>query len=463
MMGHHPAGRGPTQARLWQLRGRSPPRGNRRSVPCILVTTPRARTRAARVAAVLALGALVAAGPGAALPAAGGLMRPAVAPAPEAACPVVAVPRVAASPDPAPPPGRDPSRPVIGGAALGTSGLVVPLGAPPVPDNLSAKAWLVADLDSGDVLGGCGPHRHLAPASVQKLLLAAAVLPRLDPAQVVEVTQADLDFEPGSSAMGLLPGGRYAVETLWLGLLLNSGNDAANVLARLGGGADGLAGGIAAMNAEARRLGAYETHAVTASGLDGAGQFTSAYDLALIARADFARQDFRRYVATQRAQVPAQPPRDPRGFQIQNDNQLLSEYPGALGGKTGFTDVARHTYVGAAERGGRRLVVTLLGAESRPVRSWQQAAALLDWGFGLPPGEAVGRLVEPGEVGRLVPTPADGGRDGAVPALRGTSGWTFATTVAGGVALTAGASLVGLRWRVLRRRRRRRSGVRGRP
>src|ERR1051326_1867123 len=79
-------------------------------------------------------------------------------------------------------------------------------------------------------------------------------------------------------------------------------------------------------------------------------------------------------------------------------NRLLAEYEGALGGKTGFTDLARHTYVGAAQRGGRRLVVTLLDAEPLPVRAWQQGASLLDWGFSLPSDASVGRLVNPGEV-----------------------------------------------------------------
>jgi D-alanyl-D-alanine carboxypeptidase (penicillin-binding protein 5/6) len=197
--------------------------------------------------------------------------------------------------------------------------------------------------------------------------------------------------------VGLLQGGKYSVATLWLGLLLQSGNDAANVLARLGGGAAGQKGGVAAMNAEARRLGAFETHAVTPSGLDGRGQFTSAYDLALIARACFAIPDFRKYATTLVAQIPAQPGRS-KGFQIQNENLLLTRYKGALGGKTGYTDLARHTYVGAAERGGRRLVVTLLGAEAKPLRGWQQGAALLDWGFSVPPGKSVGHLVTPEEV-----------------------------------------------------------------
>jgi D-alanyl-D-alanine carboxypeptidase (penicillin-binding protein 5/6) len=321
--------------------------------------------------------------------------RPAFAP-----CPVVAPPApIARPPKPSPPP-HDPKRPTVGGEGLDTAGLALPPGAPPAPANLSATSWLVADLTTGAVLGACGPHEASPPASVQKLLLAATVMPKLDPAQVVEINQDDLNFERGSSAVGLLLGGHYSVETLWLGLMLNSGNDAANVLARLGGGAAGVAGTLQEMNAKARQLGALETHAATPSGLDGPGQFTSAYDLALIARADFAREDFRRYTSTRNAQIPAQPPKDPRGFQIQNDNQLLFQYPGALGGKTGFTDLARHTYVGMAERNGRRLVVTLLNAENVPGRGWQQGAALLDWGFSVPNGASVGRLVEPGELDR---------------------------------------------------------------
>jgi len=154
---------------------------------------------------------------------------------------------------------------------------------------------------------------------------------------------------------------------------------------------------LADMNAEARRLGAWDTHAETPSGLDGPGQATSAYDLALITRECFKREDFSRYIATRNAQIPAQPPRDPRGFQIQNENQLLYTYQGALGGKTGFTDLARHTYVGVAERNGRRLAVTLLGAEHQPIRAWQQGATLLDWGFSVSPDAKVGRLVNPGE------------------------------------------------------------------
>ncbi|WP_320068489.1 D-alanyl-D-alanine carboxypeptidase family protein [Micromonospora sp. RTGN7] len=310
-------------------------------------------------------------------------------------CPKAQAPKVSRSPRPTPPQAV-PQQQTVGGAALATRGLVAPAGTAG-PPAVTATSWLVADLDTGEVLGGCGPHEYATPASVQKLLLTATALPRLDPKQVVTVTHEDLDIAPGSSAVGLLEGGRYTVETVFLGLLLQSGNEAANVLARLVGGTDGVAGGVRAMNGEAQRLGALQTHAVTPSGLDGPGQFTSAYDLALIARVCFADPTFRRLALTESARIPAQPALRKKGFQIQNENQLIYRYPGALGGKTGFTDYARHTYVGAAQRGGRRLVVTLLGAEPSPMRGWEQGATLLDWGFSLPRDAVVGRLVSPGE------------------------------------------------------------------
>ncbi|WP_203995994.1 D-alanyl-D-alanine carboxypeptidase family protein [Micromonospora lutea] len=345
----------------------------------------------------------------------------------DAAAPVPCPRPAPPAPGPTPPvtPSPDPVQRAVGGPRLATSGLVVPPGVPK-PPKVAATSWLVADLDSGEVLGGCGPHEYATPASVQKLLLAATMLPRLDPTAVVTITAGDLDIEPGSSAVGLVEGGRYRVETLWLGLLLRSGNEVANALARLGGGPDGMAGGVRAMNEQARLLGAYQTHAATPSGLDGPGQFTSAYDLALITRACFADARFRRYVATREATIPAQPKQRAKGFTVDNDNQLLYHYRGALGGKTGYTDLARHTYVGAAERGGRRLVVTLLGADVIDQRGWQQGAALLDWGFTVPSAASVGVLVSPGATTASPPPSAvppqalPGGASGAEASDPGT-------------------------------------------
>ncbi|MFI5909958.1 D-alanyl-D-alanine carboxypeptidase family protein [Dactylosporangium sp. NPDC051541] len=336
---------------------------------------------------------------------------------------IATIPPTPASPE------RDPAAPVVGGPRLGTTGLAVPAGAA-APPTTSAMAWMVADLDTGEVLGACNPHLRRRPASVQKLLLAAAALPKLDPNLVVEATESDVNVPADSSLVGLIAGGKYPVSALWIGLLLESGNDAAAALARVAGGDGGEAATVAAMNAEAHRLGADDTHAVTPSGYDAPDQFTSAYDLALIARENFDRPAFVQYDSMLSYQWPAAPPKDPKGFQIQNENKLLTEYPGGIGGKTGFTDEARHTYVGVAKRGDRRLVVTIMGAEIVPARAWKQGTTLLDWGFAQPAGASVGHLVTVEEAAKLhtpppSPTPstppaaAAGGTAGAQPSVPG--------------------------------------------
>ena len=380
----------------------------------------------------------------------------------EIPCPRPKVAMPSMPPRPSPPP-EVPEDMAVGGPSLATHGLVVPEGSPAVPA-LTATTWLVADLGTGEVLGACGPHVHQTPASVQKMLLAATVIDRLDPAQKLTVTRGDLEIEPNSSAVGLVLGGTYQVSTLWLGLMLNSGNDAANALARLagGGGDDGLAKTVAAMNDKAAEIGARQTHAVTPSGLDGKGQFTSAYDLALIARVCFANDDFRKYVLTKSAQMPAQTKPKAGGFQFQNENKLIYNYPGALGGKTGFTTLARHSYVGAATRDGRTLVATLLGAEARPLRGWQQGAALLDWGFAQPAGTSVGRLVTPEEVAAAASATATAGpaatgaaesAGAAEAAPAGPTGFTVlaAVSVAGALIAVPLLLLLTLRRRRLKR------------
>lgn len=356
---------------------------------------------AAAAAAIVLATAIGPAGASAAAPSPTPVPTVAVTTAPN--CPMTAAAQaVALPPNDLPPPAATPAGAVpVGGSALGATGLVVPTGAPALPDTLAARSWIVADLDTGAVLGACAPHAQHAPASVQKLLLTATLMQKLDPKQMVTVTGDDLNIEKGSSAVGLMVGGQYSIETLWLSLLLVSGNDAANALARVGGGDGGVPATLTAMNQMANQIGARDTHAVTPSGLDGAGQFTSAYDLALIAKVVLGYPDFGKYAMTQTAQVPAQPPKDPKGFQIQNENHLITTYQGALGGKTGFTNKARHSYVGAAQRNGHRLVATLLDAEAVPQRGWQQGAALLDWGFqvlGTPAAAGIGKLVAPGEL-----------------------------------------------------------------
>jgi serine-type D-Ala-D-Ala carboxypeptidase (penicillin-binding protein 5/6) len=338
-----------------------------------------------------------------------------------------------------PPQGSAPDGSTVGGDDLDTRGVVVADGAPEVPAGVVAPGWLVADAGTGQVLAARDPHGRYYPASTLKTLTLLTLVPRLDPALVVDGTAEDESVE--GSRVGLVQGGRYSVELLYQALILQSGNDAANALARAAGGTEAT---LAAMNETAERIGAYDTVAGTPSGLDVAGQSSSPYDLALIFRALLEEPAAAAVLTTPLAQMPAVEGRSP-GYQIQNENPLLTAYPGNLGGKTGFTDAARHTFVTAAEREGRRLVVSVMNTERTPLRAADQAALLLDWAFALPAGtDGVGTLVRPGD---LVPPPATSRSAAPRPAGEPRSSGTAAPAADGGsplvpVALASGAVLI---------------------
>jgi serine-type D-Ala-D-Ala carboxypeptidase (penicillin-binding protein 5/6) len=294
------------------------------------------------------------------------------------------------------PPGEQPPRPLevpespVGGQRLGECGLVLPPNAQPLPDGITAQSWLLADLDSGAVLAALNPHGRQRPASVIKVLLAMVVAKELAPDATVAATPEDIAQE--CTCVGLRNGAEYTVEQMLQALVMASGNDVAHALARRLGG---VPSAIRKMNALAAELGALDTRAVTPSGLDAPGTSTSAYDVALIFREAMDYPDFVKAVLTQRIDFPA--PNGNGTVPIVNDNRLLATYEGALGGKSGFTDDAQHTYVGAAQRNGKKLVVVLLRGQQQPVRMTDQAARLLDYGFALEPaaaGNPIGRLVE---------------------------------------------------------------------
>jgi len=253
---------------------------------------------------------------------------------------------------------------------------------------------VLADLDSGEILAARDPHGRYQPASILKTLTAVTVLPHLPGNQVVTVSPAAAHAE--GSAVGLLAGGRYTIDQLFHALILVSGNDAAAALAQANGG---VAETVKQMNDEAVKLGAYDTFVQTPSGLDGWQQLTSSYDMALVLRA--ALKD-PRFVAYDRARSETYPPQRSKyghvsRYQFTNEMQnFLDAVPGALVAKTGYTDAARHTYMAAAERNGRRLGVVFLRDERVPADQWQQAASLFTWGFALKSGTApVGTLAGP--------------------------------------------------------------------
>ncbi|GAC1326222.1 MAG: D-alanyl-D-alanine carboxypeptidase family protein [Mycobacteriales bacterium] len=274
----------------------------------------------------------------------------------------------------------------FGGPLLDTHDVVVPPGTPPLPA-LSAASWLVADLDSGEVLAARDPHGRYAPASTLKTLTALTLIPRLDKTATVLASNADTEVD--GTRVGLVPNLPYPVSELFTAMMVVSANDAAETLAAAGGG---RAATLALMNAEAARLQARDTVARTPSGLDAPDQVSSAYDLALIARQAIALPDFAAYVATRKSSVAA--PNNQR-IEIFSHDRLLLNYPGAIGIKNGYTVAAHASFVGAATRNGHTLVVTLLRAEPTV---WHEAAALLDWGFASESAGRVGWLVSPAPV-----------------------------------------------------------------
>lgn len=272
------------------------------------------------------------------------------------------------------------------------------------------------------------------------------LLPLLPGARKVTVTKAAAETE-GSHA-GLQTGHTYTVDQIFSGLLLVSGNDCAEALAAAAGG---RAATVARMNATALRLGAYDTFVETPSGLDGWRQLTSAYDMTLVLRAALAQPRFLAYDRAATSTLPGT-------GTLANQNELfLTTVRGALAAKTGFTDAAQHTFVGAIRRGGHTYGVVLMRAQRWPRDQWQQATSLVTWARSLPAGTPpVGTLPLQVAAARSSAAPsatssaphpttppharaARGGGDGG----DGTVWWPWAL---GGVAVAAGG-VAGLRRR----------------
>ncbi|MFC9929882.1 D-alanyl-D-alanine carboxypeptidase family protein [Streptomyces sp. NPDC127190] len=347
---------------------------------------------------------------------------------------------------------------VVGGERLARPGVQVN-GATGLPAKLTARSWLVADQETGEVLASCNAHRRLAPASTLKMLFADTVLKKFDRTERYTVKDSDLaDIPAGSSLVGIKPGITYTVEQLWQGVFLRSGNDAVHVLAHMNGGVPRT---VAEMQAKAEDLQALDTHVVSPDGFDHPGQLSSAYDLTLFARHGLKDADFRGYCSTRTADFPAG---GRKTFQIQNTDRLLTgawglkTYDGLIGVKNGYTSHAGNTFTGAATRGGRTLLVTVMHPATGSNAVYEQTAALLDWGFAQgSSARAVGMLVDPlseggaaagpGGVARTSSGAAAGAQD---PADGKDSPWHLAEGAAGTLALLGGG-VWALRRRAVRR------------
>jgi D-alanyl-D-alanine carboxypeptidase len=239
---------------------------------------------------------------------------------------------------------------------------------------ITAPSGILVDEDTGAVLWVKHPHAHRPIASTTKIMTATLVLEQL-PLDRVVVVPREAAREP-LVREGLRPHEHVAAWKLLDGLLIYSGNDDAYTLAAAVGGTRRHF--VTLMNEKAHALGLHDTHFSSVSGVIDQGNYSSAWDLAALARYAMRDPRFRKVVDTRIAHVPWSAPTFSKVYI--NKNTLLGTYRGADGVKTGWTTLAGHCLVAAAHRNGRSLIAVVLHATDPD----GDARRLLNFGFAQP-------------------------------------------------------------------------------
>lgn len=251
-------------------------------------------------------------------------------------------------------------------------GLLAPSVAAAKGPEIEARSWALIDARSGDVLVSHAARRHLPIASTTKLMTAYVALHELPLDRVVRA--APYEAEYGESLLGLRPGQRISVRDLLYGLILRSGNDAAYDLALAAAGSEQRF--VAEMNRYAAALGLTDTHYANPIGLDQRGNYSSAADLATLARHLLAIPAFAKIADSRSAVLRSVHPRR----RITTINELLRMAPWVTGVKTGHTFGALYVLVGSGQRKGVKLISVAVGAPTDEDR-FSDNIDLLDYGF----------------------------------------------------------------------------------
>ncbi len=262
---------------------------------------------------------------------------------------------------------------------------------------VEAKAALLIDPDTEELLYARNIHERLYPASLTKIMTCLLVLESLDRGEIARdtvLTASDVavnSIPPDGSTAGIKAGEELTVESLLYCIMLSSANEGCNILA------EGVAGSIDAfvdrMNAKAQAIGCEDTNFVNTNGLPDDYHYTTAWDLYLITKEARTHADFMPIVSTIYFEVPATNLSEPR--KLYTTNYLVSSYrtsyylyQGAQGIKTGSTSAAGYCLVSSATRSGRSLLSVVLGAERVTLedgtvltKSFTETAKLFDWGF----------------------------------------------------------------------------------
>lgn len=222
---------------------------------------------------------------------------------------------------------------------------------------VNAEAAVVMDADSGRLLYAQNPDKRLANASTTKIMTALLTLEQPDQDRYFTVDSDAIQVE--GTTMGLQPGDSVTLHQLAAGMLLPSGNDAANAAAvEIAGSEEAF---VRLMNQRAAELGLENTQYRNPSGLDAEGHYSSARDLATLAAHALENEDFADIVSKQEIRMAFGNP--PYNRSLYTTNKLLERYPYAIGVKTGYTDDAGLCLVTAAEKDGTRLIIVTLNGK----------------------------------------------------------------------------------------------------
>lgn len=240
---------------------------------------------------------------------------------------------------------------------------------------ISARAALLVNYDTGEVIFEKNRREHLPVASTVKIMTALVALENADLANTFSVSEGSVAI--GENSMGLTIGEKLTLEELLYGLMLVSGNDAAVTIA------EGIAGSekkfVTLMNEMAKSLGLSDTEFINATGLDenDKDQYSTAYDLSVIARYTWENHpEFRKIASAIHQYIEVS--ENHKAFDLYNDTNLLTTYPGVKGIKPGFTWNAGLCLVTYAENEGKKLLAVVLGSDDRR----GEMKELLDFGFG---------------------------------------------------------------------------------
>lgn len=251
----------------------------------------------------------------------------------------------------------------------------------PEGPKVMAKTAIVMDMDTGEVLYAKGIDEKRAPASTTKIMTAMLAIEKVPFETQITFTDEVNNIEAGSTHIGIKPGETLTMKDCAYAILLASANEVSSGVAEYIGTT--VPAFVDMMNQRAKELGCTNTHFVNANGLYDENHYTTARDLAIIAKAAFQNETFREVIKTPYYIVPKTNITDEERW-LNNHHKMVLQgsehYEGCLGGKTGYTEKAGNTLVTYAERDGRKLVCVLL-ADINIVAQYTDTKALLDYGF----------------------------------------------------------------------------------